>query len=94
MADPTRRTVLDRLAAHGAASATALARELPVTRQAVVQHLAVLDAAGLTAAQRRGREVHHRVQPEALTAAAAWMTRVAAQWDERLAAIAAIAEGE
>jgi DNA-binding transcriptional ArsR family regulator len=59
----------------------------------VVQHLAVLDAAGLTAAQRRGREVRHRVRPEALTAAAAWMTRVAAQWDERLAAIATLAEG-
>ena len=48
LADPTRRSVLTRLASAGAASATALARELPVTRQAVVQHLAVLDAAGLT----------------------------------------------
>ena len=76
---------------HGAA--THLAVGLPVTRQAVVQHLAVLDAAGLTAAQRRGREVRHRVRPEALTAAAAWMTRVAVQWDERLAAIATLAEG-
>ena len=46
LADPTRRSVLTRLATQGAASATALARELPVTRQAVVQHLAVLDAAG------------------------------------------------
>jgi DNA-binding transcriptional ArsR family regulator len=93
LADPTRRSLLDRLAAHGAASATVLARELPVTRQAVVQHLAVLDAAGLTAARRHGREVRHAVRSEALTAAAAWMTRVAAQWDERLAAIAELAEG-
>jgi DNA-binding transcriptional ArsR family regulator len=85
--------VLGRLAMQGAASATTLARELPVSRQAVVQHLAVLDAAGLTAAQRRGREVRHSVRPEALTAAAAWMTHIAAQWDERLAAIAALAEG-
>jgi DNA-binding transcriptional ArsR family regulator len=92
LADPTRRSVLARLAVHGAATATALARELPVTRQAVAQHLAVLDAAGLTAAHRHGREVRHAVRPEALTAAAAWMTRVAAQWDERLAAIAEIAE--
>ena len=93
LADPTRRSVLTRLAEHGAASATALARELPVTRQAVVQHLAVLDAAGLTRARRAGREVRHAVRPEALTAAARWMTTVAAQWDERLAAIAELAEG-
>jgi DNA-binding transcriptional ArsR family regulator len=93
LADPTRRAVLDRLATHGTASATALAKELPVSRQAVVQHLAVLDTAGLTVGRRHGREVRHAVRPEALTAAAAWMTRVAAQWDERLAAIAALAEG-
>jgi DNA-binding transcriptional ArsR family regulator len=92
LADPTRRSVLDRLAACGSASATTLAKQLPVSRQAVVQHLAVLDAAGLTVAHRLGREVRHRVRPEALTAAAEWMTRVAAQWDERLAAIAALAE--
>lgn len=94
LADPTRRAVLGRLAAHGAASATALARELPVTRQAVVQHLVVLDQAGLTVARRHGREVRHAVRPEILTAAADWMTRVAAQWDERLAAIADLAEGD
>lgn len=92
LADPTRRSVLTRLAAGGAASATVLARELPVTRQAVVQHLAVLDAAGLTRARRAGREVRHAVRPEALTEAAGWMTRLAAQWDERLTAIAALAE--
>jgi DNA-binding transcriptional ArsR family regulator len=92
LADPTRRGLLDRLAAHGAASATTLAKELPVSRQAVVQHLAVLDAAGLTVARRRGREVRHSVRPAALTAAAEWMTRIAAQWDERLAAIAGLAE--
>jgi len=92
LADPTRRSVLSRLALHGAASATSLAKDLPVTRQAVVQHLSVLAAAGLTAARRHGREVRHAVRPEALNAAAAWMTHVAGQWDERLAAIAEIAE--
>ena len=92
LADPTRRSVLTRLAARGATSATVLARELPVTRQAVVQHLAVLDAAGLTRAHRHGREVRHEVRSEALTGAARWMTTIARQWDERLAAIAALAE--
>lgn len=94
LADPTRRSLLSRLATQGAASATTLARELPVTRQAVVQHLAVLDAAGLVRGRRAGREVRHAVRPEALTAAAGWMTRIAAQWDERLTAIAALAEDD
>ena len=92
LADPTRRSVLTRLASGGATSATVLARELPVTRQAVVQHLAVLDAAGLTRARRHGREVRHEVSAEALTGAARWMTTIARQWDDRLAAIAALAE--
>jgi DNA-binding transcriptional ArsR family regulator len=55
LADPTRRRLLDVLAARGAASATELAGELPVTRQAVVKHLAVLDAAGLVTGRRLGR---------------------------------------
>ena len=92
LADPTRRALLTRLATHGSARATALANELPVSRQAVVQHLAVLDAAGLIRGRRAGREVRHEVRSEALTATASWMTRVAAQWDERLAAIRELAE--
>ncbi|MGW3917499.1 ArsR/SmtB family transcription factor, partial [Streptomyces sp. NPDC005070] len=46
LADPTRRHLLDLLAARGEITATKLAEELPVSRQAVVKHLAVLDAAG------------------------------------------------
>src|ERR687898_389431 len=44
LADPTRRQLLDLLAAQGEATATTLAARLPVSRQAVVKHLAVLDA--------------------------------------------------
>ena len=77
---------------HGAASATALARELPVTRQAVVQHLAVLDAAGLTRAPGTAGRSATRCARRRLTGAAGWMTTIARQWDDRLSAIAAIAE--
>jgi DNA-binding transcriptional ArsR family regulator len=92
VADPTRRRVLDVLLARGEATATALAGELPVTRQAVAKQLAVLDRAGLVEGRRRGREVRYAVRPEQLDAAARSMARVAAQWDERLAAIKRIAE--
>jgi DNA-binding transcriptional ArsR family regulator len=87
LADPTRRGLLARLGSLGAASATELARELPVTRQAVVKHLAVLAEAGLANPERQGREVRYRLQPEPLSDAMAWMAGVGAAWDERLAAL-------
>lgn len=92
LADPTRRRLLDLISARGAASATELAGELPVTRQAVVKHLAVLDAAGLVVGRRLGREVRYEVRSAALDATARWMTALAADWDRRLARIKAVAE--
>ena len=92
VADPTRRRVLDVLLAEDEASATSVAGELPVTRQAVAKHLAVLDRAGLVEGRRRGREVRYAVRPERLDVAARSMAQVAAEWDTRLAAIKRIAE--
>ena len=93
LADPTRRSILNLLATHGHGTATTLAAELPVSRPAVIKHLTVLDRAGLVAAQRHGREVRYVVRPDRLQATAAWMSRLAAQWDARLAAVKALAEG-
>jgi DNA-binding transcriptional ArsR family regulator len=92
VADPTRRRLLDVLLAHGEATATTLAGELPVTRQAVAKHLIVLDRVGLIAGRRQGREVLYAVRPERLDDATRSMVRVAARWDERLAAIKRLAE--
>ena len=91
-ADPTRRRVLDALLEQGEATTTTLAQELPVTRQAVAKHLAVLDRVGLVAGRRRGREVRYAVRPERLDDAAEAMARVAAKWDRRLARIKRLAE--
>ena len=92
VADPTRRRLLDVLLDQGEATATTLARELPVTRQAVAKHLAVLGRAGLVEGDRQGREVRYVVRPKGLDAAARSMAMVAAQWDQRLMAIKRIAE--
>ena len=94
LADPTRWRVLDLLAARGEGTATTLARELPVSRVAVVKHLAVLDRAGLVEGRRRGREVRYTVRPERLDATARWMAGLADEWDARLAAIKRLAEEE
>ena len=92
LAEPNRRRLLEYLGAHGAATATTLAAELPVTRQAVGQHLAVLEGVELVTSARVGRERRYMVHVEPLTAAAAWMNQVATQWDARLAAIKSLAE--
>jgi DNA-binding transcriptional ArsR family regulator len=94
LADPTRWRVLSLLAERGEATATTLAGELPVSRVAVVKHLAVLDRAGLVQGRRAGREVRYTVRPDRLEATASWMAGLASQWDERLAAIKRLAEEE
>ncbi|WP_440105908.1 ArsR/SmtB family transcription factor [Streptosporangium sp. H16] len=92
LADPIRRGLLDLLAELGAATATTLAEQFPVSRQAIVKHLAVLDAAGLVTGSRVGREVRYSLRSESLDAATRWMSSLAADWDRRLAAIKRTAE--
>jgi DNA-binding transcriptional ArsR family regulator len=87
LADPTRRAVIDRLAREPS-SASRLAGELPVSRQAVAKHLAALDRAGLVVARREGRELRYTLDPAAMGDALAWMASVGAQWDDRLARLA------
>ena len=89
LADPTRRHVVEALASRETATATELAAELPVTRQAVAKHLSALSSAGLVEGERRGRETRYRLMPEALGEALSWMEQVGAQWEERLAALRA-----
>ena len=92
LADPTRRRLLEELATGGAATATTLAGRLPVTRQAVVKHLAVLSRANLVTGARQGREVRYEVRTSPLADTAQWLAGLAAEWDQRLAAIKRIAE--
>ncbi|MGO9889956.1 MAG: ArsR/SmtB family transcription factor [Solirubrobacteraceae bacterium] len=87
-----RRRVIDAVLEHGEASTTTLAAGLPVTRQAVAKHLAVLRSVGLVAGRRSGREVRYTVRPERLDDATEAMSRLAAQWDGRLASIKRLAE--
>jgi DNA-binding transcriptional ArsR family regulator len=93
LSDPTRRSVMEHVARSGGATATQLAAELPVTRQAVAKHLAVLAGAGLVEARRAGRERRFCPTPAPLGDAITWMAALGGAWDERLAALAAYAEG-
>jgi DNA-binding transcriptional ArsR family regulator len=92
LADPSRRQVMGVLAARGTATATAVAEELAITRQAVAKHLATLSDVGLVDAQRAGREVRYQVRPAPLRLAARWLDTAAGAWDDRLAALKHTAE--
>jgi len=87
LGDPQRRLVVELLAERESATATELAAELPVTRQAVAKHLAALSRAGLVDARRAGRETRYRLTPAPLGDALAWMVGVGGEWDDRLAAL-------
>lgn len=85
LADPTRRGVLQMVALRGPVTATELAADLPVTRQAIAKHLGVLGEAGLVDARRQGRETRYQAQLDALDAVSRWIEDVESAWDERLA---------
>ena len=91
LGDPMRLRLLDLLLERGEATASALATELPITRQGIAKHLLVLARADLVRAQRAGRETRFTVRDERLLAQRQ-MARVASRWDDRLTSIKRIAE--
>ena len=84
LAAPTRRHLIELLAAEPGATATRLAATLPISRQAVAKHLKLLHEAGLVSSRRRGREALFELDPEPLGEAVAWIGSVGADWDRRL----------
>ncbi len=87
LADPTRRALLAAIADRPEITATQLASELPISRQAVLKHLTALADAGLLDRRRSGREVRYRMTPAPLSDAVSWISEVGAQWDDRLAGL-------
>ena len=83
LADPTRRGLVERLV-RGPASVSELSRPLTISLPAVLQHLQVLEAAGLVRSEKAGRVRTCRVEPSALRAAEAWITDQRTAWEIRL----------
>jgi DNA-binding transcriptional ArsR family regulator len=84
LADPTRRQVVRSLSAAEPVSASRLAVELPMSRQAIAKHLGALERAGLVEPHREGRETRYRLTPEPLDDAIKWMEEVGVRWDRSL----------
>src|ERR1043166_3831485 len=84
LGDGTRLSVVRKLGAGGALSATALSEDAHVTRQAIVKHLHVLEGARLVTHERRGREVLYALAPERLATARDFLDAVSQGWDRAL----------
>ncbi len=91
LADETRWRILSEIGSADL-SASALAGLLPVSRQAIARHLAVLDDAGLVESIRAGREIRYRAVGGRLSSLAVELDAIGRSWDRRLAAIKRIAE--
>jgi DNA-binding transcriptional ArsR family regulator len=88
LADPTRRHLLAELAARGPATATDLAGRLPISRQAIAKHLALLTEAGLlTAEPGERRRVRYRVRSAPMRIAQRFLAALSRDWDDRLDAL-------
>jgi len=85
LADPSRRGILAALAQGGPATATDLADRLPITRQAIAKHLALLSEAGLvTAEPGERRRVRYRLSSAPMRVAQQFLAALARDWDDRL----------
>lgn len=94
LADATRRSLLAHLAAESPKTATQLAQAYPITRQAVLKHLTVLERAGLVRVQQAGRDMRYTLAPEPLGELGAWVDALNATWDERLQRLKRLVEDE
>lgn len=83
LADPTRRTVFQRISRSDEISVAELTRGSGVTQGAISQHLKSLKQAGLVAERPEGRNVFYRARPEGLEPLVDWMNHYGAFWRER-----------
>ncbi|WP_439031145.1 ArsR/SmtB family transcription factor [Gordonia terrae] len=91
LSDESRWQILTKLGSEPA-SASRLAAELPISRQAIAKHLGVLTAAGLVTSSRAGREIRYEAVGAELSRVARQLDTIGRGWDRRLANIKSRAE--
>ncbi|MED5811911.1 metalloregulator ArsR/SmtB family transcription factor [Mycolicibacterium sp. 050232] len=84
LGDPNRLRIVTRLCEGGPCSTVQLTQVIPVTRQAATKHLLLLEAVGLVASERKGRERIWRIQPEPLVQASDYLTALSRRWDSAI----------
>jgi DNA-binding transcriptional ArsR family regulator len=91
LADPARRGMVERLS-RGPAPVSELARPLPMSLPSVMQHLGVLEAAGLVRSEKVGRVRTCAIEPQALSFAEQWLNARRSEWERRLDRLGAYLE--
>src|SRR5262245_50209992 len=91
LADPARRAMVERLS-RGPAPVSELARPLPMSLPSVMQHLGVLEAAGLVRSEKVGRVRTCAIAPQALSQAEKWINARRIEWEHRLDRLGAYLE--
>jgi uncharacterized protein YndB with AHSA1/START domain/DNA-binding transcriptional ArsR family regulator len=95
LADPTRRSLLDRLFDQDGQTLSALEKEAPMTRFGVMKHLKVLEEAGLVTTRRRGREKLHYLNPVPIRLVHdRWVSKYAEPWAATLSGLKARLEDD
>nr|WP_235483170.1 metalloregulator ArsR/SmtB family transcription factor [Leifsonia sp. Leaf325] len=92
LADPTRRAIVDRLT-RGPASVSDLAAPFAFTLAAIMQHLRVLEQAGLVSSQKQGRVRTCSIEPEALRSVEDWISERRTTWERRLDRLGLLLDG-
>jgi DNA-binding transcriptional ArsR family regulator len=93
LADPTRRTLVERLS-RGPAAVSELAAPLAMSLPAVLQHLQLLEASGLVESEKTGRVRTCRINQKTLRAAEQWIARRRAAWERKFDRLGAYLEEE
>jgi len=83
LADPTRRTLFERLSREGELTVRVLTDSSGVSQPAVSKHLRVLKHAGLVRARHQGRETHYSARPRGLSPLVDWLTFYSSLWEDR-----------
>jgi len=94
LADPTRRTILELLAASGELSATALYEHFSISPQAVSQHLKVLREAHLVEMEKQAQKRLYRLNPQTLSQFEVWVQQMQQMYEDRFSSLDAVLESE
>jgi DNA-binding transcriptional ArsR family regulator len=94
LADPTRRHIVELLAANGELAATAIYEQFSVSPQAISQHLKVLREANVVKMEKRAQKHVYRLNPQTLSALETWVQSTRQRWEERFMALDQVLERE
>jgi len=83
LADPTRRSIFERLCREGEQTVAALTAQAGVSQPAVSKHLGVLKEAGLVLDRHAGRQTHYSARPGALAPLIDWASQMTGFWENR-----------